>query len=52
MAPALFTPEVVQRFYETWRGASGRDGATPIPPCMGYLLGEYENPFGGAVDKL
>ncbi len=52
MAPALFTPDVVQRFYETWRQTGSRDGATPIPPCMGYLLGEYENPFGGAVDKL
>ncbi|MDQ1329021.1 MAG: hypothetical protein QG641_2310 [Candidatus Poribacteria bacterium] len=52
MAPALFTPEVVQKFYETWRGESSMDGNTPIPPCMGYMLGDYENPFDGAVDKL
>lgn len=52
MAPALFTPEVVQKFYETWRGESSMDGDTPIPPCMGYMLGDYENPFGGAVDRL
>lgn len=52
MAPALFTSEVVQRFYETWRGESSMDGDTPIPPCMGYMLGAYENPFDGAVDRL
>ena len=52
MAPALFTPEVVQEFYQKWQGESSRDGDTPIPPCMGYMLGEYENPFGGAIDKL
>lgn len=52
MAPALFTPDVVQRFYKTWRGDSSMDEGKPIPPCMGYMLGEYENPFGGAVDKL
>ena len=52
MAPALFTPDVVQRFYETWRGESSMDGDTPIPPCMGYMLGIYENPFGGAIDRL
>ncbi|MBM3239382.1 hypothetical protein FJZ31_24075 [Candidatus Poribacteria bacterium] len=52
MAPALFTPEIVQKFYETWRGESSMDGDKPIPPCMGYMLGDYENPFDGAVDKL
>jgi len=58
MAPAIFTPAIVQAFHDRW-GGFGYDGAsptssgTPIPVCMGYMLSAAENPFGtGAVDCL
>ena len=58
MAPAIFTPAIVQAFHDKW-GGFGYDGAdanspgTPIPACMGYKLSAAENPFGtGALDCL
>jgi murein DD-endopeptidase MepM/ murein hydrolase activator NlpD len=52
LAPAIFTDELVGSFHSRWNGF-GRDGATSIPACMGYLLEAEENPFRtGAVDVL
>lgn len=52
LAPALFTSEVVRQFHAKW-GGFGRDGDTPIPPCLGYLISAEENPFGtGAKERL
>ncbi|HEU5004569.1 MAG TPA: peptidoglycan DD-metalloendopeptidase family protein [Candidatus Saccharimonadales bacterium] len=58
MAPAIFTPDIVQAFHDHW-GDFGYDGngpnskGVPIPACMGYKLSAAENPFGtGAVDCL
>jgi hypothetical protein len=52
MAPALFTPALVDSFHAHW-GMFGNDLGDPIPPCMGYMLAAEENPFGtGAVDIL
>ena len=49
MAPAIFSDRVVKRFHATW-GNRGTDGATPIPPCMGYRLTPNENPFGNRAE--
>ena len=52
MAPAVFTPAVVDSFHSHW-GMFGEIQGVPIPPCMGYMLAAEENPFGtGAVDIL
>lgn len=52
MAPAIFTPSIVQAFHDRW-GGFGIDGTTPMPACMGWKLAADENPFGtGAVDTL
>jgi hypothetical protein len=52
MAPAIFTPAVVQAFHDRW-AEFGTDGTTRMPACMGWKLGASENPFGtGAVDVL
>jgi len=52
MAPALFTPALVDSFHAHW-GIFGNDLGDPIPPCMGYMLAAEDNPFGtGAVDIL
>ena len=52
LAPAIFSPDVVRQFHAKW-GGFGRDGETPMPPCMGYRLGAEENPFGtGAAELL
>lgn len=52
MASALFTQDIVQKFSETWKGDSSMDGDKSLQPCIGYMLGNYESPFGCAVDKL
>ncbi len=51
MAPAIFTPAVVDAFSARWDGF-GFDGAAPIPSCMGWMLDADENPYGTAVDAL
>ena len=52
LAPSIFSPEVVGQFHAKWDGF-GRDGDTPMPPCMGYRIGAEENPFGtGAKEGL
>ena len=52
LAPAIFTDEIVAGFRAHWNGF-GRDGATLMPACMGYLLDADENPFGtAAIDVL
>lgn len=52
LAPAIFTSDVVRQFHAKWAGF-GRDGETPMPPCMGYRIGADENPFGtGARERL
>jgi hypothetical protein len=52
LAPAIFSDEVVKAFHVRWNGC-GRDGAIPVPPCMGYLLEPEENPFKTrAIDVL
>jgi murein DD-endopeptidase MepM/ murein hydrolase activator NlpD len=51
-APAIFTNNIVDSFYEKW-GEFGYDGSTPMPACMGYMLDADENPYGnGPVDIL
>jgi hypothetical protein len=53
LAPAMFTPEVVRAFHKQCRGFKDSNDGKPIPPCMGYLLGAEENPFGdGPKDEL
>jgi hypothetical protein len=53
LAPAIFTPEVVQKFHDQCHGFSEHNGGTPIPPCIGFRLKADENPFGtGAIEKL
>jgi hypothetical protein len=53
LAPAVFTPELVQRFHDQCRAFREHNGGTPIPPCMGYRLKAEENPFGtGALEVL
>lgn len=50
-APAIFDGQVVQQFYERWHAATMEGGK--LRPCMGWMLGAAENPFGtGAVDCL
>jgi len=52
MAPAIFSDDVVKGFHARWNGF-GRDGATEMAACTGYLLEADENPFGtGAADVL
>ena len=58
MAPAIFTPAIVQAFHDRWNGY-GRDGEGPNSPgvdiaaCTGYKLTAAENPFStGAEDCL
>jgi hypothetical protein len=52
LAPAIFTPEVVRQFHTKWDGF-GRDGDTPMPPCMGYRIFAEENSFDmGAKERL
>ena len=52
LAPAVFSDKIVEDFHAHWDGF-GRDGATAIPACMGYLLDADENPFETrAVDVL
>jgi hypothetical protein len=52
LAPAFFQGAVVDSFHARW-GGFGKDGNTPVPSCMGYLLDADENPFGdGEVDIL
>jgi hypothetical protein len=46
LAPAIFTPEVVQRFHDRCDRFREHNGGIPIPPCMGYRLEAEENPFG------
>jgi hypothetical protein len=51
-APAIFTRDVVDSFYQKW-GQFGYDGTTPLPSCMGYMLDADENPYGdGQVNIL
>ena len=52
-APAIFTPEIVQKFHDQCDGFRWSNDGTPIPPCMGYRIGAEENPFGtGAKERL
>ena len=52
LAPTIFGSDVVRQFHAKW-GGFGRDGDTPMPPCMGYRIGAEENPFGtGAKERL
>jgi hypothetical protein len=52
LAPAIFTPEVVQRFHDQCHAFGEHNGGAPIP-AMGYRLKAEENPFGtGAAEKL
>ena len=56
LAPAIFTPTVVNAFFARW-GQFGIDtngtGSVTMPACMGYQLAADENPFGTtAVDTL
>lgn len=52
-APAIFKPEIVQKFHDQCHGFREHNGGSPIPPCMGYRLEAQENPFGtGPVEKL
>jgi hypothetical protein len=48
LAPAIFTPKVVQRFHDRCQGFREHNSGTSIPPYMGYRLGAEENPFGTA----
>jgi hypothetical protein len=53
LAPAIFTPEVVEAFHKQCQGFQGSNDGTPIPPRMGYRIGADEDPFGtGATDEL
>jgi len=50
-APAIFDGQVVQRFSDGWHAATMEGGR--LKPCMGWMLGAAENPFGtGAADCL
>ena len=53
LAPAIFTPEIVEVFHKQCRGFEWSNDGRPLPPCMGYRIGAEENPFGtGAKDEL
>lgn len=43
-APAIFTPDVMRQFHDTWRDG-GIDGQSAMPVCMGWMLAADENPF-------
>lgn len=45
-SPSIFQANVEQAFAATWDATRLR-GDWPIPPCMGWKLGEVENPFAG-----
>lgn len=50
-APAISTDEIVKAFHEKWGDFrfdfknSPADGDIEMPPCMGYKLAAFENPF-------
>jgi len=53
LAPAIFTPKIVEAFHEKCNEYKDYNGSTAIPPCMGWQLSADENPFGtGAKEKL
>ena len=52
LSPSIFSKEVVRAFYDRWNLLPSHPDS-PIPPCMGYLLGADENPFQRvSVDRL
>jgi hypothetical protein len=51
VAPAIFTPAVLDAFHARW-GNQGSDGGAAIPSCIGWLLTADESPFGEASDCL
>jgi hypothetical protein len=53
LAPAIFTPEVVQKVHDQCQGFREHNGGTAIPPCMGHHVKAEENPFGtGPIEEL
>ena len=57
MAPAIFTPELVDSFHSKWGVfKNDKDYSTgiydSIPPCMGYKVSENENPFNTGFQEL
>ena len=53
LAPAIFTPQVVEAFHKQCGGFKDSNDGTPLPACMGWQLEAEENPFGtGAKERL
>ena len=53
LAPAIFTPAVVEEFHAKCNGFRAYNGGTTLPACMGYRITAEENPFRtGPMDRL
>lgn len=53
LAPAIFTPDIAKQFHDQCDGFRWINDGKAIPPCMGYRIGNEENPFGsGAKERL